>query len=272
MSDFSIADLGVEDLPALNSIKPDDWTGITEIHEHYLRTASCKCIKVIDKHNEILGIGTGIYFDNTGWLAHIIVSKNHQRKGIGTLIVQDRIKLLREKYNCRTITLTATDQGYPLYKKIGFIEESMFKIMTRPHEYQTGYPRDENIIKADQKCFEEMLHIDRLTSGENRKGLLKPVLAGGYVYENKGKVQGFYLPQFGDGGVTAITQEAGIALLRERMKEEKKIFIPEENICAYDFLIDNGYIETKKFYRMIFGTAFTHIPQNCYSRIGGFAG
>jgi len=272
LNDFTIAELGISDSPLLNSVKPDDWTNIPEIHEHYLRTASCKSIKVIDKNNEILGLGTGIVFDSTGWLAHIIVSKNHQRKGIGTIIVQDRLKLLQEKYNCRTITLTATDQGYPVYKKLGFIEESMYIIMTRPQDYQSSYPGNENIIKAEPKHFKEMLDIDRITSGENREGLLQSVFGGGYVYVKNGGVQGFYLPQFGDGGVTAITQEAGITLLRERMREEKKIFITEENICAYDFLVDNGYKETKRIYRMILGEPFTHSPQNCYSRIGGFAG
>ena len=272
MSDFSITDLEVNDIPTLNSIKPDDWTSIAEIHDHYLRTASCKSIKAINGENEILGLGTGIVFDTTGWLAHIVVSKNHKRKGIGTLIVQDRINLLREKYKCRTITLTATDQGYPLYKKLGFIEESMYKIMTRPHEYQASYPRDKNIVKAEHMYFDEMLEIDRITSGENRKEFLRSVLAGGYVYQSDGKVQGFYLPQFGDGGVTAVTQEAGIALLRERMKEEKKIFITEENTCAYGLLTDNGYKEAKRIYRMILGEPFAHNPQNCYSRIGGFAG
>jgi len=272
MSETSIVDLGVSDLPKLNSIKPDDWTSITEIHEHYLRSSSCTCIKAINGDDEILGIGTGIAFDSTGWLAHIIVSKNHQRKGIGTLMVQDRITLLREKYNCRTITLTATDQGYPLYKKLGFTEESTSTIMTRPLEYQSSYPCDENIASAEKKHFTEMLDIDKITSGENREGLLTPVLSGGYVYIESGKVQGFYLPQFGEGGVTAITQEAGIALLRERMREEKKIFVPEENLCAFDLLTDNGYTEVKRIYRMILGESFMHSPQNCYSRIGGFAG
>jgi len=272
MSETSITDLSIHDIPTLNSIKPDDWTSITEIHEHYSRSTACHCIKAVNNGNEILGIGTGIHFESTGWLAHIIVSKNHQRKGIGTLIVQDRIKLLREKYNCRTITLTATDQGYPLYKNLGFIDESTYKIMIRPKDYQASYPGDKNIILADQKHLEDMLNIDRMTSGENREGLLAPVLAGGYVYVKNGKVQGFYLPRFGDGGVTAISQEAGIALLRERMRDEKKIFIPEENICAYDFLVENGYKEVKRIYRMILGDAFRHSPQNCYSRIGGFAG
>lgn len=272
MSETSITDLSIHDIPTLNSIKPDDWTSITEIHEHYSRSTACHCIKAVNNGNEILGIGTGIHFESTGWLAHIIVSKNHQRKGIGTLIVQDRIILLREKYNCRTITLTATDQGYPVYKKLGFVEESEYLIMIRPQDYQTSYPGDENIVKAEQKYFGVMLEIDRITSGENREGLLTPVLAGGYAYVKNGKVQGFYLPHFGDCGVAAITQEAGIALLRERTRNEKNIFIPEENLCAYDFLVDNGYTEAKRIYRMILGEHFKHSPQNCYSRIGGFAG
>jgi len=92
------------------------------------------------------------------------------------------------------------------------------------------------------------------------------------VYQNNNQVLGFYLPGFGDGGISAITEEAGIELLKMRIVETNKIFIPEENKVAYDYLISNGYIEEKVIHRMIIGEVFERKPQYCYSRIGGFAG
>ena len=40
---------------------------------------------------KIIGIGTGIVFGNTAWIAHIIVNPEFRRRGIGRKIV---IKLL----------------------------------------------------------------------------------------------------------------------------------------------------------------------------------
>ena len=272
MNNISVLQLKNSDIPILNTIKPTEWPSIEEIHTHYLSTNCCNCIKVINDNNEILGIGTGISFNQTGWLAHIIVSKNHQRKGIGSIIVQDRIKYFTESCNCKTITLTATDQGHPVYKRLGFVEESMYVTMIRTTENTNDQKISDNIIKAKPEHYEEMLKLDFITSGENREDLLKPIFCNKYVYLKNNNIQGFYLPNFGDSGVTAITEEAGIALLGEKIKKDKWISFPEENIEAYNFLLNNGYKEINRFHRMIYGNSFKHNPHYCYSRIGGFAG
>ena len=272
MNQYYIKDLTKMDIPLLNSIKPDNWSSISEVHEHYLRTTNCKCIKVVNDDNEMLGIGTSIAFNGTGWLAHIIVSKNFQRQGLGSLIVNNRIDFLRDQCRCRTITLTATDQGYPVYKRIGFIEESMYYILTKPQKLKSVNKGERNIVRINQDHYDELLHIDRIVSGEDRINLLLPILQNTYVYLDKEKVAGYYLPGFGDSGVISINEAAGIALLGERIKEDKMIFIPEENDIGYKHLIANGYEEVKKIHRMILGNRFPHKLQYCYSRIGGFAG
>lgn len=272
MKNYAVADLTNDDVSSLDRVKPADWPSISEIHAHYLKTPCSKCMKVIDEDGEILGIGTGLAFDRTGWLAHIIVSKDHQGQGIGTRIVQDRISLLRNTYHCASITLTATDQGYPVYKKLGFAEESMYVVMVRSKDPKRTNTENGNIVKATAEHVNDILEMDRVSSGERRAELLLPILSNCYVYQEHGSVLGFYLPQFGDGGVTATTEEAGIALLQERTKEERRIYVPEENHVAYEYLRDNGYDEIKRIHRMVLGDRFPRNPRNCYSRIGGFAG
>jgi GNAT superfamily N-acetyltransferase len=272
MNDYGIAELRSSDIPLLDSIKPDEWPSIAEIHEHYLKTRSCACIKAINTDNEILGIGTGIVFEKTGWLAHIIVSKKYQGQGIGRSIVQNLISFLRNERGCNTVSLTATEEGYPVYKKAGFTEESMYRIMIKPQGYTASQGMSDKIHRSEPRQHAEMLNIDRLASGENREELLRNILADGYVYIDDGKILGFYLPRFGESGVTAITEEAGIGLLQERMKEDKRIVLPEENRIAYEYLRNKGYTEFKKIHRMILGKTFERNPQYCYSRIGGFAG
>ena len=270
--DCSIADLEKKDVPFLDAIKPDTWSSIEAIHDYYLGTGSAKCVKAISPSNGIMGIGTGLVFGTTGWLAHIIVDGKFQNRGIGTGLVENRVTMLRGQYGCKSITLTATDQGYPLYKKIGFREQSKYIVLTRNETTATGETDTENICGIGKNHVGEVLHIDQLVSGENRSEFLLPTLQTGLVYVKNNIVYGFYVPGFGDGGVYALTEEAGIALLHERIRDDKPIFIPEENETGYQFLLSAGYTEVKRIHRMLLGEEYMRKPELCFARIGGFAG
>ncbi|HHX79321.1 MAG TPA: GNAT family N-acetyltransferase [Acholeplasmataceae bacterium] len=268
----NISSLLNSDIQNLNTIQPEGWGSIAEIHEHYLKTTNCFCIKQTHINNQLLGIGTGIDFNKTGWLAHIIVGKQFQNNGFGSLIARNRIDYLQTNRGCKTITLTATDQGYPVYKKIGFIDQSLYYILSRPKSISNTLETSSNISKINKSHYQGIEKLDKIASGEHRIALIKPILDNGFVYIKNGEVDGFYLPGFGDCGVIAQSEEAGIALLGKRVQNENKIFLPEENKTAYKYLINNGYQEIKTIHRMILGQEFVYNPQFYYSRIGGFAG
>ena len=270
--DYSIADLEKKDVPFLDAIKPDTWSSIEAIHDYYLGTTSAKCAKALAPSGEILGIGTGLVFGKTGWLAHIIVDGKFQNRGVGTGLVENRIQLLRERYGCTSITLTATDQGYPVYKKLGFREQSKYIVLIKNVNAATGKTDTDSVCSIGKNHIEEMLYIDQLVSGENRREFLLPILHTGLVYVKNNIVYGFHVPGFGDGGVYALTEEAGIALLKERIRDNNPIFIPEENKTGYQFLLSAGYTEVKRIHRMLLGEEYLRKPELCYSRIGGFAG
>ena len=272
MNQYALRDLERDDIARLNAIKPDSWSDISAVHGHYLSVPNCRCVKAVDAAGELAGIGTGISFSGTGWLAHIIVSKDHRRRGLGTLIVEDRIRCLREHLGCGVITLTATDDGYPLYRKVGFVDESRYAIFAKPEGRVFGDFEDAGIVRVGERYLDGALAIDRITSGEDRASFLRPLLKNAYAYVADGAVTGFYLPDFGDGGVSALTEKAGIALLGKRLRENKSIFVPVENGAARDFLLSVGYSEVKRIHRMILGSPFARELVNCYSRIGGFAG
>lgn len=270
--EYAIVNLEEKDISSLNTIKPDTWASITEVHQHYLHSKSAECVKAVSNSGEILGIGTALIFNTTGWLAHIIVAPEHQNRGIGTAIVQNRISTLQKTHNCWRVTLTATDQGYPVYKKAGFRDESKYVILNKPKEKLILEAADKNICHIEIEHLEQVFNIDREVSGEERCEFLTPVVNRGFVYVKNRVVLGFYIPDFGDDGVSALTEEAGIALLNERSKEDKNIYIPEENEIGLKHLRSIGYTEVKRIHRMILGNSFPRKPQYCYSRIGGFAG
>ncbi len=116
MIDYAFESLQEDDVRGLNGIKPDSWSSIEEIHGHYLRTPNCRCIKAV-RDRRIIGIGTGISFEGTGWLAHIIVASEHQNRGIGSSIVRNRMEDLLERQGCKAVTFSGdpmTKKGLPL--------------------------------------------------------------------------------------------------------------------------------------------------------------
>ena len=79
----------------------------------------------ISIENKIIGIGTGIVFGNTAWLAHIIVNPEFRRRGIGRKIVIELLNIIKNT-GCETVSLIATELGCPIYEKAGFIEQTKY--------------------------------------------------------------------------------------------------------------------------------------------------
>ena len=78
------------DLSEILKLHPVGWPDIVPEFEFYIRKEFCYPIKAI-LENKVVGVGTLIVFDNTGWLAHIIVDKNHRNSGIGFQITEKLI-------------------------------------------------------------------------------------------------------------------------------------------------------------------------------------
>ena len=65
-----------------------------------------------------------------GEVFSVIVDKEYRNRGIGYNLMSNLISLSKEKNLCR-IDLKATEKGYPLYKKLGFVDNpSKYQEMT----------------------------------------------------------------------------------------------------------------------------------------------
>lgn len=61
------------------------------------------------------------YANSVGWIAFLVVNPSYQRKGIGTALMKKAISFLQSK-EIRSIGLYATEDGTPLYERIGFVK------------------------------------------------------------------------------------------------------------------------------------------------------
>lgn len=267
---MNIKPLEKEDLPIINSLKPDDWNDLTYIHEFYLNNNFCYPRKVVID-NKIAGIGTAIHHNRTGWLAHIIVLPEFRNKGIGSLIVLSLINILKNDLLCESISLIVTDLGAPVYLKNGFTIQSEYCVYNNDNSVRENNSF-ENIMPANADHFNKIFQLDRVVAGEDRIKILSQYIDGAFVSISAKTVNGFYMPRLGEGLIISNSKENGINLLRMSIQSKNRIVVPFENEIARDDLLKSGFKETQKIKRMIFGKEFRWIPENVYSRISGYLG
>lgn len=85
---------------------------------------------------------------NNIFIWQFIVDSNYQNKGIGTIIIKNLLRELKEKYNDYGITTTILDNNHvsmKLFTKVGFIIHSY-----EPQQFETNY-----IFKMTSKGYEK---------------------------------------------------------------------------------------------------------------------
>lgn len=257
------------DIDTLSQVQPADWPDISPHMSFYARHNWCMPIK-ISENKELLGIGALIFFRNTAWLAHIIVNEKHRGKGIGSLIVTSLLDIAEERA-CQTLSLIATDLGYPVYKKFGFNTQESYAVYARQRVMEE-HALSDHIIPYDMSYYDELLELDLKASGEPRAQLLDLSLQDVLLFRKGDRLEGAFFPNLGEGMIIAETSEAGVALLKKKCTKAEKLVLPESNSIAIRYLEDSSYKSVKTVARMVKGIPFEWQPQMFYSRIGGNLG
>ena len=266
---WEIQNLVKDDIKFISALQPDGWQDITPSIEFYTRSSFCFPIKVL-LEGEIAGTGTAIIHHDVAWLAHIIVHRNFRKKGIGRFITESLVNRTEVK-KTETIYLLATDLGAPVYEKVGFETESEY-LFFKDVRIEKGAKAAARIKPYKPNFKTQVEDIDKKTSGEDRLFHFHDHLQNGYVYNNDGTVEGFYLPTLGDGLIIANKPSAGMELLNFHLQSNEKVVLPQENLTALNYLYKNGFKEFSTGKRMRLGKKRAVKLENIYNRIGGNLG
>ncbi len=256
-----------DDLGRIRHLQPEGWNDIVPEFEYYLTKSFCFPLKVTNG-DRIAGIGAAIALGSTGWLAHIIVDPGERKKGIGTLIVNELLRILSAQ-GVRTFLLIATEEGKSLYLRAGFrvVTEYIF------HKREIAWPEyrpAENIVPYSDNFRRELTEIDRRVTGENREELLGNFLKNASLFICDSALLGYYIPGVGEGPVIALTAEAGLELMKLKYASVSKAVLPAENTTGLGFLRSLGFEMTPTMgTRMVMGADIAWEPEKIYSRIGG---
>ncbi len=258
-----------QDLDSLGPLQPEGWGDIIQSFKFYLESSFCFPVKT-SVNEKIAGIGAAIILEGTAWLAHIIVSPEIRKQGIGREITGHLLDITREQ-GCKTVSLIATELGRPVYLKAGFADQDEYVFYEKENRLEKGNP------SGDISGFREehragILELDRALSGEGRCRLLKKHFQNSYIHLSGGRVDGYYLPGLGEGLIIADNDRAGLDLLRLKLSRSNKNVLPAGNRPGMVFMQENGFRETKRATRMVRGQKFPWQPDKMFGRIAGNLG
>jgi GNAT superfamily N-acetyltransferase len=257
------------DLDSVKQLQPADWSDILPVHQYYLTSSFCYPIKIVIDE-KIVGIGTAIIHPDVAWLAHIIVNPDYRNKGIGKFITQKLIDIAKAN-NKETIYLLATDIGAPVYAKLGFETETEYQFY-RGGNLDPNWDTIPNIYPFKEQYKAQIIPLDALTCGENRAMRLEEHFSGSFVYMVNDIVEGYFMPGFSEGLIIANNPEAGIALMKLRLRENEIAILPRDNKQGIAFLEHHGFSTYRKAQRMRLGKERTWQPCNIYNRVSGQLG
>lgn len=263
-----------DDLSKIGHLQPGGWPDIAEPFIEYLERPFCHPFK-ISRDGETAGLGTAILFGASAWLGHIIVAREYRRRGLGGKIVEELCRFCGDNRR-ETVFLIATEEGLPVYRRAGFVEQTEYVFFERPGSSQrpgsAGVGFSGDIRKAEPADYPFICDLDRRITGEDRRELLEPFLGGAFVVREKNKVSGFYLPDLREGPVAAEEEAPGLALLEFRASRSGRAVLPAENLRAAGFYRDRGYAEKQRAWRMVRGEPAPWQPEKIFNRIAGNVG
>jgi GNAT superfamily N-acetyltransferase len=266
---MKIQALTYEELNLISDLQPEGWGDIITNFDFYIKSSFCFPIKVLID-DKIVGIGATIIHNDVAWLGHIIVHADQRGKGIGRRVTQTLIDIANQN-KCETIYLIATKLGAFVYEKLGFITDTEY-LFFKDIKFDKESMISARIIPYNHDFKEQIAIIDHTATGEDRMMHLEDSLENGFVYMESDKVEGFYLPDLGNGLIVANNSSAGLELLKLHLKSNDQVAFPIDNLSAVDFLHNKGFKEYDVVKHMRLGDIRPFKLQNLYNRIAGNVG
>jgi GNAT superfamily N-acetyltransferase len=191
------ADVG----PATEAILRADWGDRRTWFEFATTQPGCRPI-VAEADGGLVGTGVGTVNGSVGWVGTIWVEPTHRGGGLGRALTQAVIDDL-EAAGCRTLLLVATDEGLPLYQRMGFMLQTRYRILEAPG-LTTDEAPDDAIRPFESADLAAILDLDRAATGEDRGHAIRRFASGEStkVQSIGGDVRGFVIRAPWGGGAT----------------------------------------------------------------------
>ncbi len=199
-----------------------------------------------------------------------------QRRGIGGAVFA-RLMEVAEGRGLRTVSLDATDEGAPLYRRHGFTEIDRTVVWERPSPAapRPGHIAARELTRADLAAAAA---LDRRAFGADRSRLLALLLAAhpgraAVAPGSAGPLRAYAIAQQERVGPAVAEEPAAAeavldAVLRLSFEEPLRILVPQSNAWAVPLLRGRGFVPGRSTRHMVRGEP---VPPERRARVLGLA-
>ena len=252
--------------PATERILRADWGDRRTWFEFATSQPECHPI-VAEADGEVVGTAVGTVNGSVGWVGTIWVDPAHRGAGIGRGLTEAVIEGL-EGAGCRTLVLVATDQGLPLYERLGFSVQSHYRILEAPGLEAAAEP-DPAIRSFEGADLGTLIALDATATGEDRAHAIRRFAAPGTtrVLEADGAVRGFVIrAPWGGGATIATTPADALRILEARRRAagpsgRVRVGLLEDNVTGLAALDAAGLAPIWSAPRLVRGEPLTWRPE-----------
>lgn len=253
-----------EDVPMAASVGAEvGWPGRDRRFGFFVEHPFCEAVAA-EVDGEIVGIGFGTRNGAVGWIGLVCVRPGYQGRGIGAATTE-RVAELLENRGCRTLVLTATEMGLPVYERLGFSTETHYQgFVGLSLQSESLHPLLRRMAPED---LPSVCELDLRITGEDRSHLLRALAGPGWVFRDDGEIRGYHLPvPWGGGPLITPEPEAARALTHLARtlagpKETVRFWLAEENGAGANLMQEMGFERVQRLPRMVRGEPLHWRPE-----------
>lgn len=264
MSDVELREMTFADIPAgLQLCRIANWNQLATDWELIL-TLNPHGSRVAIDQGKIVGTMTTVTYENRfGWVGMVLVDPECRGKGIGTKLLEESIKILK---NIPSVKLDATPQGRPVYLKLGFVDEyGLLRLQLSPLAGKK-FPYPSQVRPIGESDIEKITQYDRKAFDAERKTVLRWALKNAseyaWIVENSNGIEGYCLGRHGHnfeqiGPIVAsnlATAQQLVMACLSNSEGKKYILDPFLHTPQWiEWLKEIGFVEQRPFTRMYLG-------------------
>jgi len=228
----------------------------------------------VGRLRRVIGGACCASFGATGWIGALGVLPRARGRGAGTALTEACVEWLRAR-GAETVLLHATDQGRPVYERVGFVSEGRSRAWrggprhaSRPRGLRPLGPADRPAIAA----------LDQAVTGERRDAVLDAIAPlSGLAAERDGRLRGYLLSSPWGAGPAVLSddEDCGIELLaaaRGATQGPSILTLPDQNTAAVGALEHWGFRPVNHAERMRLGPELPWRPEHLFGMYNLFWG
>ncbi len=154
------------------------------------------------QNDRVVGTVASINYQNrVCWIGMMIVDAAYRGQGIGGLLMRSIIQEL-QKIDGIAIKLDATPKGRPVYRKLGFEDEStIYRMVCSQFPGRISTAKDPGVSAINHNNLPQIINLDQAVFGVRRTQLLSYLATTfpdkGHLLEEGGRIAAFALGRLG---------------------------------------------------------------------------